>query len=473
MTRSFSLSVASVLLIFPAAAFAQCVVPDFQLPPANPSETTFELSLDYPSQGQTLDAFSTSTDFRTDWQAYLREVLVYSFEGNLENDFVVQDNAVRGWFHTPWLHAGHSGREYRHGLTRERTSTPGELQEGVDQFFQNWGVGFYNEAAASQLGRIWTNYCNPSKEALQAVVFPEGSVSFKVLFTEASDAEIDALAGAPIWTAHIHPQGVRPGRDPDHERPEVCDITESCPRELRDLTLLQIDVAVKDARAGETGWVFGTFVYDRRVASSDAWDRLRPISIGWGNDPSIIPGGPLAENRINAEFEEVFFGWTGRPHMGWGGRANGPVDNPRSSCVSCHGSAQFPRSDTFGNILSSRLTLADEEMLRVYFRNIESGQLFDPDVLPRFPFSSDLVIPVSLDYSLQTQLGLEQLCFAWIDTTPPFTAEMAKPGICPKEREAAPTAFSVESLALPSAERVLLERMLQEERDLPVSKDAE
>ena len=34
------------------------------------------------------------------------EVLHYAFEGNLEKDFRVQENAVRKWFHAPWLHWG-------------------------------------------------------------------------------------------------------------------------------------------------------------------------------------------------------------------------------------------------------------------------------------------------------------------------------------------------------------------------------
>ena len=114
--------------------------------------------MDYPSNVASADRFLTTTDFRTDWKVYLQEVLDYAFEGNVENDFKVQENSIRGWFHTPWLHEGHSGREYVHGLTRERSSRPNELQEGVSEFFQNWGIGFYNEAAATQLGAIWSDF---------------------------------------------------------------------------------------------------------------------------------------------------------------------------------------------------------------------------------------------------------------------------------------------------------------------------
>ena len=439
---------------------AECTLPNFQLAPSDPNTETFELSLDYPTVGPGLDRFSTTTDFRSDWQGYLNEVLAYAFEGNIDNDFVVQENSVRNWFHTPWLHEGHSGREYVHGLTRERSSRPNELQDGVDAFFQNWGVGFYNEVAAGTLGAIWTDFCNPSLDALGEVNFPEGSVSFKVLFTEASEAEIDALVGAPTWSAHIHTQGA------------PCRREDPCPREEKTVTLLQIDVAVKDARATDTGWVFGTFVYDRRLTDRAPWERLVPISIGWGNDPNVAAGEPLSENLINDDFDEVFFGWAGRPHMGWNGRANGPVDNPLSSCVSCHGTAQFPRSDTFANILPSRLSLTDNEIRRIYFQNVFGGSLFDPDVIPRPPFQSDLVVPVALDYSLQTQLGLEQLCFTWVDSRPPFDTVETKPAICPSEQPQTESLATFRSMGLTEAQMAPLERFLGDIRDEPVSKDS-
>ncbi|WP_299631784.1 hypothetical protein [uncultured Roseobacter sp.] len=450
---------AASFFISASSAAAECSIPHFQLPPSDPNTTTFELSLDYPAAGSELDSFSTETDFRSDWMGYLNEVLAYAFEGNLENDFVVQDNSIRSWFHTPWLHAGHSGREYVHGLTRERSSRPNELQNGVDAFFQNWGVGFYNEAAAGTLGAIWTDFCNPSVDALADVDFPEGSVSFKVLFTAASEAEIDALEGAPTWTAHIHTQG------------PPCRREDPCPREERTVTLLQIDVAIKDRRATDTGWVFGTFVYDKRLSHLAPWERLVPISIGWGNDPEVEPEEPLFENIINEDFDGVFFGWDARPHMGWNGRANGPVDNPISSCVSCHGTAQFPRSDTFANILPSRLTLTDSEIRRVYFQNIRGGSLFDPDVVPRPPFQSDLVVPVALDYSLQTQLGLEQLCFAWIDSRPPFDTVASKPAVCPSRQPEAESLAAFRTMGLTEAQMAPLERFLGDIRDEPVSKD--
>jgi hypothetical protein len=60
--------------------------------------------------------------------------------------------------------------------------------------------------------------------------------------------------------------------------------------------LLQIDIAVKDDRAGPTGWYFATYAYDTAVAGSSPWRRMVPVGLTWGNDPN---GPPLVESWIN------------------------------------------------------------------------------------------------------------------------------------------------------------------------------
>ena len=112
-----------VALIFSVAVRAS-TFPDYgYTPPADWSSETFHLSQQYP---QTLPS-STSfpwqkIDFHTEPEKYMWAVLNYSFEGNLETDFVVQLNTVRPWYHAPWLHLGANGREFVRGLTRERSS---------------------------------------------------------------------------------------------------------------------------------------------------------------------------------------------------------------------------------------------------------------------------------------------------------------------------------------------------------------
>ena len=71
-------------------------------------------------------------DFRAQPAAYLKAVFDYVLEGNGEVDWVVQNNRVRTWYHTPWMHNGPKGREFVRGLTRERT-TPRPATSGAGE----------------------------------------------------------------------------------------------------------------------------------------------------------------------------------------------------------------------------------------------------------------------------------------------------------------------------------------------------
>jgi hypothetical protein len=103
-------------------------------PPAGWTGPAFRLSQSYPATLPKLEPASkrcwAGFDFRDPAEApnYLRAVLDYCFEGNSANTFAdVGNNPVRKWYHTPWLHTGNGGREFIHGLTKERPSDPLEL----------------------------------------------------------------------------------------------------------------------------------------------------------------------------------------------------------------------------------------------------------------------------------------------------------------------------------------------------------
>lgn len=153
------------------------------------------------------------------------------------------------------------------------------------------------------------------------------------------------------------------------------------------MKLLQIDIAVRDSRADSlTGWLFGSFVYQADAPGMTAWDKMVPIGLMWGNDPEILEdklpeGVTLRESWINPDLK--------LPHYGRAGRMNGPVDNPSSSCLSCHSTAQYAAVQ--------RMTpdeQADREMIRRYFRNLKPGEPFDEGQM-------------SLDYSLQLSVGIQ------------------------------------------------------------------
>jgi len=180
--------------------------------------------------------------------------------------------------------------------------------------------------------------------------------------------------------------------------------------------MIQFDVMVWDKRACETTcWVFGNFVYNGNLPGDNPWDKLKPIGVAWGNDPLALPGSgkPLQETVIFHETVDPL-----NEHLGCeyrhgpapvpdpNPRLNGPLDNPKSSCISCHSTADAPtlKTGTDGkpsweminvvptNLCSSNPDKQDDN--RNYFRNILAGQPFNPG-------------GISMDYSLQLVISLQ------------------------------------------------------------------
>jgi hypothetical protein len=314
--------------------------PDFDPnhPPPAELKSPFRLSQDFPETYRRKVFPWMDIDFAAHPNEYLKAVLAYCLEGNLEVEFRGDENQVRKWYHAPWLHddgkRDGAGREYHRGLTRERRSRPFELHRLQEHEAQNWGVSLYNDRGGYTLGKVWRT---PSgfPDPWQAT-FPENTVSFKLLFTDATLEQVPFLAGSLEWTANIY-------ENTDFQPPRVD----------RKVRLLQIDLAVKDPRvASTTGWIFGTFIYDGSAPGKSVWDRMIPVGLTWGDDPNVrammnrtgaFVNTRLKETRINSSLVEVADWSYGKRayvrHYGLGGRLNGPVDNPASSCISCHGRA--------------------------------------------------------------------------------------------------------------------------------------
>jgi len=306
--------------------------PDFPPPTGTPPGDIFALSQDYPETYATETVAWTGIDFKTAPVAYAQAVLDYCFEGNIAVDFKVQNNTVRKWYHVPWLHYGPNGREWRRGLTRERNSRPGELhpnQSGPSDTTFSWAVGFYNPAGGYTLRRVWPD-CGKNLPDPRACNFPEKTVTFKLLFTSATDAQVPFMTGSKPWTVNTGPPA---GPRTDHS-----------------MRLLQVDIAVKDSRS-PIGWVFGTYIYDGSASGADWWNKLKLVGLSWGNDPTVTSHMTDSGAFTNPDIHESFLNTALIPtaatpvnaaramHFGLGGRLNGPVDNPISSCTSCHGKA--------------------------------------------------------------------------------------------------------------------------------------
>jgi hypothetical protein len=345
-------------------------------PPPGWTGPVFKLSQAYPTTQPNLEPLSKRNwaqfNFKDPAEApkYLQAVLDYCLEGNKENDFAdVSLNPIRKWYHAPWLHSTNRGREFIRGLTKERPSSPPELGPAHTSDHDNWAVGFYNARGGFTIGQVWKDNQHPDP---RKAIFPSHTVTCKLLFTTAPTTEVPFLDGTLEWQADINRAS---GTGP---RPTV--------------RLLQLDVAVKDPRANTTtGWVFGTFQYEKAAsASASWWDHMVPVGLMWGSDvASLKADQPTKEQWINtARGQQLHLG---RKNL----VLNGPIDNPRGSCSSCHGFAQIPRVNgaTPGLPTAPPSLTASAASLDRYFRNIKAAT----------PLSADYI---SVDYSLQLQLGI-------------------------------------------------------------------
>ena len=76
----------------------------------------------------------------------------------------------------------------------------------------------------------------------------------------------------------------------------------------------------------------------------------RVSALVWGDDPenNVDASNPKpAQTIINPNIKESIINPDTNElpptHLGWNSRLNGPVDNPRSACMSCHSTA--PQAD--------------------------------------------------------------------------------------------------------------------------------
>ncbi|MDX0140808.1 hypothetical protein GOC46_28895 [Sinorhizobium meliloti] len=333
-----------------------------------------------------------SIDFRTKPSEYMRAALAGARDSFRIEDRKLVGTGQEAWWISQWLDYGTSGREPLMGLTKERGPDAGDLSEANGGGYQVWAVGFYNLPGAVVIGEVFSQPCNSSLPV--AVKFPSDTVSVKFLFTDASVDEVTYLKDAPEYDAYVDPIGSGRVGHPASERT------------VRPLRLLQVDISVKDPRSRETGWVFATFVWKGPPQGDKLFDNLVPVALQWGNDPNVYDTS-VQQSWVNTGLRGVTFGWDKRATMGFMGRANGPADNIRSSCLSCHAAARTPRASI--GILDNGFDMTQvNDPARVkahvdtWFQNIKGGQLFQPFE----PAAS------SLDYSLQLEAAIFRMCAA-------------------------------------------------------------
>lgn len=352
----------------------------FMLPPAvvdSQGIRVFRLSQNYPDVLPTNplpDFFQT--DFKKDWRKYLLQVQKYCFEGNTEVDFRVEDNKTRNWYHMPWQNYTSNGREGFHGLTKEAPVQPFQLASG--QSYKTggaWAVGFFNDVAGHKIGQVWYDHSNPDPKAM-GKGFENGAVLFKILFLSIpqniAEKQIPFLQNGQWWDAYA-----------------TYNFPDNVNRKHIKVALIQMDIMVRDDRA-PNGWIFGNFQYNGKMNKANKWENLVPVGIMWGQDPTnntnqsnpqpkkTIINTALLETIINPDSTEL-----PATHLGWNGRLNGPVDNPQSSCYSCHATAEYPQGSPISPLFDADTLKADpvgsKGWMR-WFSNLKCGTSFDNPV---------------------------------------------------------------------------------------------
>lgn len=348
-------------------------------------EDTFSIQTQYPVKevkapegGYPWDKVS----FSRKPEQWANTVLEYCLEGNVENDFRVEKNATRKWYHVPNLHYTRAGREFIHGLIPARSSLPKELHPNQTKKVRNYSIVFYNEPGGYTLGQV---YCNPNLPDEQAVSFPVGTSWFRLVFTAADTSMVPFLKNSLRWTAFVN-----------------TDISDPAGKAApSDVYLIQVDagVRVEDAKAN-TGWVMSSYIYDGNKEGETWKDRLVPIGVQWGNDPfttdsAVVTGKRrLEESWINksvlneSEPESALM-----QSLGWGGRLKGPIDDPRTSSLSSPMPVAWPP-------IKNMIYPADisQDSILWWFRNVPPGKTFERGTFP-------------LDYSYEVALGIRQFFY--------------------------------------------------------------
>lgn len=345
-----------------------------------------------------------------DWRAYMDAFMTEVRAGGLTiADGKASMKADAEWWVTPWMDYGDNGREKAFGLTKERNPGKGDLAPGSGTGRQVWAVGFYNHDGAHALGQVYADPCNPRVPAA-GFTLPEGSASFKLLFTTATGDDAAYLTGSPEVQAYVNAPGGR--------------------RTLQAVRLLQMDIAVRDS-SSPTGWVMGTYIWQGPRKGDGLFDNLVPVGLMWGNDQAAAAAprdafATLTETRLNPDLAGVVWRghgqvWTERPWPGFQGRLNGPADNMMSTCLSCHALAQWPRSKALSILpLAPKYTMTTlnnddvrADLARDYLRNVKGGQLTEPSEATATDTWGGAR---PLDYSLQLEASFTRMCNACLDS---------------------------------------------------------
>ncbi|MCR8922257.1 hypothetical protein NO559_05705 [Dasania sp. GY-MA-18] len=333
----------------------------WQLPPPPPNYQgpLFSLSHNYPAAytqplptawQQAINSSRINVNNAQQYTLALKAAIAKDMR-QLIYDYPNWQPAKAGWYNQPWLS---DIRDPIRGSYIGSTFPPAMFpQSKLSAEMTTHVAVYYDSVAAVSLNNVWgSSGTNPMPGlAAGGAQFPEGGIIVKPAFTTADASTWPPMAGAYPVTIYANNDG-------------------SSPRQMMDVQFFQFDIIVKDSQSSpQSQWVFTTLVYDKN-APGDNWDKMVPLGAMWGNDPNInspqfcdytVKNGcpALAETWINPAAPLY-----AKETLGWGGRLSGPNDGavdidavvlktdgslalvaPKryamSSCMGCHGSAEY------------------------------------------------------------------------------------------------------------------------------------
>lgn len=263
--------------------------PDFgyMLAPEDHQGRVFRLRQDYPTDQlgpETEVQALLALDFQADAERYSYAVRDYVLAGNIErpgyeNDFFLEDNLVRDWYHAPWQHWGPTGSEGFHGLTQADPIAAYTLAPTQSSASHTYVVDFYNDLGGYTIGQIWQDPFAPDLDFMaNGYNFPTGTVIGRMIFTTLDANELPGLINPVEWSAYVY----------------TCDLPQATSthcdeRQQATVRLIQLDVLVRDPRATTSGWINVSYVYNGALGQANRWANLAPVGQP-GENPVVAPG---------------------------------------------------------------------------------------------------------------------------------------------------------------------------------------
>ena len=285
---------------------------------------------DIPWRGKNLDVRDPKDAVRL---AFLLEAYFLDGMANQNSDPDLNFNAFSDskhyWSNIPWQNQGTTGREGIHGFTKERDLVPSitmKQYQGATSG-SNWGIGYYNAIASQTLLDLFGTESNPKSPDFSQVIpgsyFQDGTLITKFLSTT---ADFPQVHHAFTWHANVSESGWNY-------------------RTIHPVRFFQLNFALKDSKLKGTlkelnHWAMITFYYDETFDYKKEFEAdlgPNPLAKIKGLPKSFLKLRPMGLQYGLDKNQTITF--KNADSNGYEGRLNGPAENAKSSCLSCHATA--------------------------------------------------------------------------------------------------------------------------------------